>query len=67
MVYKELAEASFSLNRYAEMKKYLVKMKRISKNTKDVRKEVRISYIIGPNLSNIMKKIFKKSKQELFK
>lgn len=67
MLYKELAEASFSLNRYEEMKKYLLKMKHISKNMKDVRKEVRISYIIGPGLSTMMKMIFKKSKQESFK
>lgn len=67
MLYKELAEASFSLNRYEEMKKYLLKMKQVSKNMKDVRKEVRISYIIGPGLSTMMKMIFKKSKQESFK
>lgn len=62
MIYKELAEASFSLERYSEMKRYLLEMKSISRNVKDVRKAVLISYAIGPGLSSVMKTIMKKKK-----
>lgn len=59
-IYKELAEASFSLDRYVQMKKYLCQMKAISPNMKDVRKAVQISYRIGPTMSSIIKKIMGK-------
>ena len=62
MIYKELAEALFSLDRYTEMKMYLLKMKSISKNMSDVRKAVCISYVLGPTLSAVMKKVFKRKK-----
>lgn len=60
MIYKELAEALFSLDRYDEMKKYLLQMKCISSNMNDVRKAVRISFVLGPTLSAIMKKLIKR-------
>lgn len=60
MLYKEIAEASFSLDQYLEMKKYLIKLKHISSDMSNVRKAVRISYFIGPGLSSIMKKLLKK-------
>lgn len=63
MIYKELAEALFSLDRYAEMKEYLIKMKNISPDMSDVRKAVRISNIIGPTLSAAMKKAAKRNKR----
>ncbi len=64
MVYKELAEALFSLDRYDEMKSYLNKMKEISGNMKGVRIAVRISYYIGSKLSTVMKRILKKKRKE---
>ena len=60
MIYKELAEALFSLDRYAEMKLYYKKLKKISPQTADVRKAVHISCIIGPSLSAVVKKVLKK-------
>ena len=65
MVYKELAEALFSLGRYDEMKRYLLKMKDISGNISDVRNAVRISYIVGPCLSNVMKKLMRRSSRRV--
>lgn len=62
MIYKELAEALFSLDRYAEMKEYYKKMKEIMPETADVRTAVRVSCVIGPALSAAMKKIAKKKR-----
>ncbi|MCH5342449.1 MAG: glycosyltransferase [Acetatifactor sp.] len=62
MIYKELAEALFSLDQYAEMKEYLLKMRSISKDMSDVRRAVRISYVLGSTLSAVMKRIFKRKK-----
>lgn len=60
LINKELAEACFSLERYQEMKEYFTAVKKAGVGTGDIRRAVRISYIIGPELSNLMKKILKK-------
>lgn len=62
MIYKELAEASFSLDQYHQMKEYFNRMKKINPNVQDVRKAVRISCIIGPTLSVLIKRIMKRQK-----
>ena len=62
MIYKELAEASFSLDHYSEMKNYLSEMKKISPDLDDVRKAVIISSKIGPELSSLVKILLKRKK-----
>lgn len=57
---KELAEACFSVERYKEMKYYYKVVKKFGMGVTDVRIAVRISCLIGPVLSNLMKMMFKK-------
>lgn len=59
-IYKEIAESSFSLNKYDEMSKFIKKMKAIKPGLVDLRKAVLISYKIGPRLSYIMKKLLRR-------
>lgn len=63
MIYKELTEALFSLDRYAEMKHYYKRVKGISTEVSDIRKAVRISCIAGPFLSAAMKRIVKRTRK----
>lgn len=62
-IYRELAVANFSLDKYQEMKNYIKKMKSINKGISDLPKKVRVSWCIGGALTNVLKKVYKGIKQ----
>lgn len=62
-IYRELAIANFSLDRYQEMRTYIKKMKSIRKDFSDLPKKVRVSWYIGGTLTNVLKKVYKGIKE----
>lgn len=63
MIYRELAIANFSLDRFDQMKFYIKKLRCIQKSISNLPQKVRISYRIGEKPTQLIKKIYRVTKK----